>query len=191
MFIPINVLACGLLLPTLAPASGSDAKNIDAVAKQAFAPLPGKAAVVFAELTDNGPAPLFELHGNERFAIGSSFKLFILGVLAEEVNADRRQLADVMTLQPQWIGPPHSELAEWPIGSPVTLHTLALKMISISDNTATDHLLHLLAQESRGANGRYGAQPSRVEPPAIGHARNGHASRQEYGAVGPCIPEAG
>ncbi|HVX60655.1 MAG TPA: serine hydrolase [Pirellulales bacterium] len=147
MFILIHVLACGLLLATLAPASGSDAPAIDAVAKQAFAPFPGKAAVAFTELNDNGATPLFELHGNERFAIGSSFKLFILGVQAEEVNADRRQLADVMTLQPQWIGPPHSELAEWPIGSPVTLHTLALKMVSISDNTATDHLLHLLGRK--------------------------------------------
>jgi hypothetical protein len=34
------------------------------------------------------------------------------------------------------------------VGSPVTLYTLALKMISISDNTATDHLLFQLGREA-------------------------------------------
>jgi beta-lactamase class A len=38
-------------------------------------------------------------------------------------------------------------MAGWPVGSPVTLNTLALKMISISDNSATDHLLYLLGRE--------------------------------------------
>ncbi len=36
----------------------------------------------------------------------------------------------------------------WPDGSPVTLHTLAAMMISISDNTATDMLLHTLGREN-------------------------------------------
>jgi len=52
-----------------------------------------------------------------------------------------------MRLRADLAGPPHSEMASWPVGSPVTLHTLALKMIWISDNTATDHLLYLLGRE--------------------------------------------
>jgi hypothetical protein len=52
-----------------------------------------------------------------------------------------------MRLSAELIGPPTSELASWPIGSPVTLNTLALKMISISDNTATDHLHYLLTPQ--------------------------------------------
>src|SRR5690606_2600764 len=82
-----------------------------------------------------------------KFAVGSTFKLFILGTLADEVNGDRRGLDNVMRLKADWIGPPASELADWPLDSPVTLQTLALTMISISDNTATDHLLHLLGRE--------------------------------------------
>jgi beta-lactamase class A len=147
MYNSIHLLAFGLLLAAPSAAAALDANEIDAVAQRAFASLPGKAAFLFTELTDKGPTPLYGRHESERFAIGSSFKLYILGTLAEQVNADRRQLANVMTLRPEWIGPPHSELAGWPIGSPVTLHTLALKMISISDNTATDHLLHLLGRE--------------------------------------------
>jgi beta-lactamase class A len=52
-----------------------------------------------------------------------------------------------MLLRRDLIGPPSSELSEWPRASPVTLHTLALKMIWISDNTATDHLLYLLGRK--------------------------------------------
>src|SRR5690606_26475975 len=70
----------------------------------------------------------------------------ILGTLASEVNNGRRRLDNTMLLDARWIGPPQSELTDWPLGSPVTLNTLALKMISVSDNTATDHLLHLLGR---------------------------------------------
>ena len=109
MFIPIHVLAFGVLLADPTAAAGSDASGIDAVAQRALAPIPGKAAFLFTKLTDQGPSPLFGRRQNERFAIGSGFKLFILGTLAEEVNADRRQLANVMTLRREWIGPPSRE----------------------------------------------------------------------------------
>jgi beta-lactamase class A len=123
------------------------AQQVDEIASTALAELPGKTAFLFTEITENGPKPVFELRADERFAVGSSFKLFILGELIEEVNEGRRRPDDSMLLRADRIGPPASELAAWPIGSPITLHTLALKMISISDNTATDHLLYLLGRE--------------------------------------------
>ena len=120
---------------------------VDAAAREALSTLPGKSGFVFTEITDDGPRELFGVNANESFAVGSSFKLYILGTLADEANASRRRLEDLMLLERIHCGPPHSEMAEWPMGSPVTLHTLALKMISISDNTATDHLLYLLGRE--------------------------------------------
>ena len=66
------------------------------------------------------------------------------------------------------------------MGSPVTLHTLALKMISISDNTATDHLAVLAGPRAdRAADGRDGAQPSRGNLPLLSTAEMTHAPRQE------------
>lgn len=147
MSIPATTLLTVVLLLGASSTKAATADDVEATVRKTFATLPGNLAFLFAELNDNGPKPLFGLHENERFAIGSSFKLFILGTLADEVNAGQRQLADVMTLERRWVGPPHSEMAEWPKASPVTLHTLALKMITISDNTATDHLLHLLGRE--------------------------------------------
>ena len=62
------------------------------------------------------------------------------------MNQGKRRSEDIMLLHRDLIGPPASDMASWPVGSPATLHTYALKMISISDNTATDHLLYLLGR---------------------------------------------
>ena len=42
---------------------------------------------------------------------------------------------------------PSGQLQDWPKGSPMTLHTLASLMISISDNTATDQLIAVLGKK--------------------------------------------
>ena len=136
------------LLAGLLSLTAADSAAVDEAAKKALAELPGHSGFVFTELEASGPRKLFGQNDQQRFAIGSSFKLFILGTLVDEVNAQRRRIDDTMLLQRQLAGPPHSELAEWPVGAPVTLYTLALKMISISDNTATDHLLYLLGRET-------------------------------------------
>lgn len=140
---------CAVL--AMAPGASADesakAEKVNAVAKNAFAEMPGKYAFVFTQIVDGKPKVLFGHNEDERFAVGSSFKLYILGALADEVNANRRRLDNVMLLERELEGPPSSEMGDWPAGSPVTLHTLALKMNAISDNTATDHLLYLLGKE--------------------------------------------
>lgn len=109
--------------------------------------MPGEFGFVVTELTDKGPHILLGHNAKVPFAIGSSFKLFILGTLIDEVNTGKRKPEDIMRLRPDLIGPPSSEMSSWPMGSPVTLNTLALKMIWISDNTATDHLLYELGRQ--------------------------------------------
>ncbi|MFM7808971.1 MAG: serine hydrolase, partial [Planctomycetota bacterium] len=51
------------------------------------------------------------------------------------------------TLTPEIKSLPSGQLQEWPDGSPVTLATAANLMISRSDNTATDLLMHALGRE--------------------------------------------
>lgn len=135
--------ACGIARHS-SVAGAAERQAVDGAATKALAELPGKTGFLFTEIHDDGPKPLFGVRADETFAVGSSFKLFILGTLIDEMNRGRRRSDDVMLLRPDLIGPPTSELAAWPPGSPVTLHTLTLKMISISDNTATDHLIYLL-----------------------------------------------
>lgn len=140
-------IACLLLAVSIIAASDEPKlPTVEAAAREALASLPGQTCFAFTELTDARPVVLAGIRSEERLAVGSSFKLFILGTLIDEVNHGRRRADNTMLLSRDHIGPPYSDLATWPIGSPVTLHTLALKMISVSDNTATDHLLYLLGR---------------------------------------------
>lgn len=128
-------------------------------------------------------------------AIGSAFKLYILGALLEE----KRGMDELVRLRPEWRSLPSGRLQEWPIGMPVTLGTLACAMISESDNTATDHLLFTLGRERvESMLARMGnAQPARSLPLlstsemfrlklggkgelAKGYAKLDTASRREY-----------
>lgn len=146
-FIVIVSFLFSALPATAGPDEAMKKKAVDEKLAAILAKLPGETAVAFSEIVDNKPTLLYGVRPAERMAVGSTFKLYILGALIDEVNHGRRRADNVMLLSADLIGPPSSELAEWPVGSPVTLHTLALKMISISDNTATDHLLYLLSRE--------------------------------------------
>jgi len=107
--------------------------------------LPG--AVSFAVARLDGTAPnLVASHQPDRaLAIGSAFKLIILAELARQVKAGERRWSDVVALDRRSV--PSGIMQDWPQGAPATLHTLATLMISRSDNTATDVLLHTLGRE--------------------------------------------
>ncbi len=109
--------------------------------------LPGETSILVARLNDDGMTPLVAQNADRELAIGSAFKLYILTELAREVNAKERKLSDVVELDESAFSLPSGTLQSWPRGSPVTLHTLAAFMISISDNTAADHLLKILGRE--------------------------------------------
>jgi hypothetical protein len=109
--------------------------------------LPGAVSFLAARLGPRGLEPRAALAPERALAVGSAFKLWILGALVEEVAAGRRRWTDVQPLEPRWRSLPSGLLQDWPVGAPLTLHTLATLMISRSDNTATDHLLFLLGRE--------------------------------------------
>jgi beta-lactamase class A len=80
--------------------------------------------------------------------VGSAFKLFVLAELARQ----GRKLDEVTQLRDEHKSLPSGFLQTWPAGAPLTLHTLATLMISVSDNTAADHLIHLLGREALEKN---------------------------------------
>ena len=109
--------------------------------------LPGEKSFLVARLNDQGITPIVSYDPDRELAIGSAFKLYILSEFAKELNANQRKLSDVVVLDEGTFSLPSGTLQTWPPGSPVTLHTLATFMISISDNTAADHLLKVLGRE--------------------------------------------
>jgi len=104
--------------------------------------LPGSVNAWFAPL--DGGAPTILIGADKPLALGSTFKLYVLAALAEDVKADRRKWTDVAALTERSY--PSGRLQDWPQGAPLTLHSLASLMISISDNTATDQLIAVLGK---------------------------------------------
>ncbi len=117
---------------------------------EALATLPGSVTFGAGRLPSKpgGEVAWLATHEPERaLAIGSAFKLYVLGALVGEIEAGKRKWTDVVRLRDEWKSLPSGFLQSWPAGAPVTLHTLATLMISQSDNTATDHLLFELGRE--------------------------------------------
>lgn len=109
--------------------------------------LPGRTGFIVAELDEAGNARLIETHrSDEQFAIASTFKLYILAELAAQVKAGTHKWSDVAPLSHRSFS--SLGTSKWPKDSPMTLHTLASFMISLSDNSATDSLLFALGREA-------------------------------------------
>jgi beta-lactamase class A len=127
--------------------TGSEVRG-DSLAKvaQDFWALPGEASLAVARLDGKG-APAFSISfkAEQPLAVGSTFKLFLLAELNRSIKAGERKWSDVVPLDRRSIQT--GFLQSWPRDSPMTIHSLAALMISQSDNTAADTLLHLLGRE--------------------------------------------
>jgi len=131
--------------------------------------LPGQVNVAVARLDDSVPQIVAGHQPQQALAVGSAFKLFILAELSRQVQAGQRRWSDVVPLDRR--SGPSGTLHAWPQGAPVTLHTLAALMISISDNTATDVLLHLLGRGSvEQMMGRIGVEAAARNRPLLATA---------------------
>ncbi|MBC7986147.1 MAG: serine hydrolase [Sphingomonadaceae bacterium] len=111
-----------------------------------FAALPGRAGFVVARVGEGGPTPIAAHNADTPLAIGSGFKLYVLAEAARQVAAGERRWDEVIALGPA--SRPSGVTQDWPAGSPLTLHSLAALMISISDNTATDTLMSVLGRNA-------------------------------------------
>ncbi len=136
---PINTVWFGPIQPGL--------QSVDD-AMEKFKALPGQVSVAFTRLGGKKPSVVHQLDADRPLAIGSAFKLYVLGTLIDRVQKGEQSWDGVVKLRDEWRSLPSGVTQTWPVGSPVTLHTLATQMISISDNTATDHLLFHLGRTS-------------------------------------------
>ncbi|MEU8610354.1 serine hydrolase [Actinoplanes sp. NPDC048791] len=80
--------------------------------------------------------------------LGSAFKLYVLGALAEAVKSGRLSWDTELPLNPAWKSLPSGVMQNEPDGTVHTLAEYADNMIAISDNTATDHLIHQVGREA-------------------------------------------
>lgn len=140
-------LAMRMVLDSKAPypviglqVTGANVKN-DTLASigQEFAALPGIAGFEIAELGSSRTNIIASFNADKQFAIGSTFKLYVLAALSSKITNGSRNWDDVVPLYRKSL--PSGILQNWPRDTPMTLQGLATLMISISDNSATDILM--------------------------------------------------
>ena len=97
-----------------------------------------------ASLLDKGCRPVHEVDADRKNPLGSAFKLYFLGALERRTTDWNTNLP----IREEWKSLPSGVLQDRPAGTDITLRQHADLMISISDNTATDHLIHHLGRDA-------------------------------------------
>lgn len=108
-----------------------------------FYELPGEVSL----LVVSNQGILASINPDVPLAVGSAFKMAIAAALKDLVELGVVSWDDVITLEASDISLPSGMLQTWPVGTPMTIQSLATLMISISDNTATDALLRFVGRE--------------------------------------------
>lgn len=103
--------------------------------------------------------PVHEVAASTARPTGSQFKLFVLGELADEITGGRISWDQVLTVDDatRSLGNGDGSLQVAATGTRVSVEEAATKMISISDNTATDMLIGLIGRDGVAAEARHWA----------------------------------
>lgn len=157
------MIALVLLAPQLgAAAPGLSWSSVDREAGQ----LAPKHNLLVAEFSGNSCREIHGVNADTPLAIASTFKIYVLGELARQVQLGEVEWDDTVVLQDDLRSMPSGEYAWYPAGRHVTVRQLAEAMMWHSDNTATDHLIARLGRENvQRAFGVYGhANPTANVP---------------------------
>ncbi|QQV78127.1 serine hydrolase [Sphingomonas aliaeris] len=110
-----------------------------------LAKLPGRTGFALARLDTTGPRLLTARGSDATFAIGSEFKLVILAELIRQIESGARHWTDTISLDGRPL--PGGAYTAAALGTAISLYDVAEKMISVSDNSATDILLRTLGRD--------------------------------------------
>jgi beta-lactamase class A len=116
--------------------------NFAAYQVRMLAPAAGQAAPPAPKL-----AEVHLYHADSRLALGSTFKLYVLGALAEAVNGGKARWDENLAIKPFYKSLPSGKMQDERDGAEFPIARYADQMISISDNTAADHLIHRVGRE--------------------------------------------
>lgn len=145
----------GLLLSpdTSIPATGLD--SWEAIGAE-IESLPGRTSVLIARVTDPDKGtlePIYQSDPEQRLAIGSAFKLWVLGGVADLIRSGEATWEEPLALNPKIRTMPLGELRtianrdDLGVDASFPLSLYAELMISISDNPATDHLIERVGRD--------------------------------------------
>ncbi|WP_326955236.1 serine hydrolase [Amycolatopsis sp. NBC_01286] len=114
-----------------------------------LAALGGRVSFGASEILPDGRCR--DVHGvrdNVQRPLGSAFKLYVLGALGTAVAEHKASWTEQLAIRDDWKSLPSGVLQNQPAGTRLPLSEYADKMISISDNTAADHLIRRLGRDA-------------------------------------------
>lgn len=104
--------------------------------------------LLVAEFRGNACQTIHGRNQDQSLAIASTFKLYVLGELARQIQLGQASWDEQIALTDELRSMPSGDYAYAPAGKMVSLRQLAEAMIWQSDNTATDHLINRLGREN-------------------------------------------
>ncbi len=142
---PVGGKIVGLLF---APADDDSARpKTYAEAEKLLPTLAEHASLYIATVDKNGGCKaVHAINSKDELAIGSTFKLYILLALTDQVLAGKIDWSTELEVRDEWKSLPSGVTQDDPAGTKLSVRELAERMISISDNTATDHLLYTVGR---------------------------------------------
>jgi hypothetical protein len=156
-----------LLIAALAPAGASAAAPWGQV-DQTLGGLAPAANLIVAEAKDGRCDAIHGLRADQRLAVASSFKLYVLAELARQIDAGTVSWDEQLPIEDDLRSMPSGDFAFLPAGTKRTIREYATAMIRDSDNTATDHLIHRLGRLNvEFAFGRFGHSDPQVNQPLL------------------------
>ena len=109
-------------------------------------------SLLAAEVTGGSCQPIFGFEEDRALAIGSVFKLYVLGELARQIDEGLASWEEALAIREDMRSSrslrPDDSMEDAAAGTVFTLKRYAELMISNSDNTATDHLIDRLGRKN-------------------------------------------
>jgi beta-lactamase class A len=114
-----------------------------------LAALAPDASLLAARVSPGGVCtPVHQVAASAARPLASMFKLFVLGALARQIAAGQVSWTQELTVTDALKSGGSGSLQDVPAGTRISVQQTAAKMISISDNTAADMLIHLVGRSA-------------------------------------------
>lgn len=107
----------------------------------------GDVSLLVADVSGGSCDPVYETNAGVAAPVGSAFKLYVLGAVADEVAAGNISWDDDLAISDGLKSIPTGVLQNEEAGTEFSVREFAEAMIALSDNTATDHLIDLVGRE--------------------------------------------
>jgi beta-lactamase class A len=107
-----------------------------------------RSSYLVASVEGGDCTPLHAAASDDRLALGSAFKLYVLAELSRQIEAGSLGWDTNIVIRDELKSLPSGQLQDVPAGTELAVRDVATPMIAISDNTAADHLIDRLGREN-------------------------------------------